>query len=236
MQNKNNALAGLFIAISIICLGFFINAGIDNFVNKDRKVSVKGLAELEVKANQVVWPILYIEAGNDLRSIYATITRKNKDILNFLKENGLSDKEISLGAPNIIDKKANSYENNRNIDFRYSVTSVITVSSEKVDLILKLMLKQTELLTKGIAIGGDNYSYPIRFTFTKLNDVKPKMIEEATKNARKAALKFAEDSKSNLGKIRYASQGQFSIYDRDPNTPYIKKIRVVTSVAYGLVD
>ena len=74
------------------------------------------------------------------------------------------------------------------------------------------------------------------YDYTSLNSIKPKMIEEATKNARAAAEKFAKDSDSKLGKIKKAYQGQFSIDDRDANTPYIKKIRVVTTIDYSLED
>ena len=105
---------------------------------------------------------------------------------------------------------------------------------ENVDLIRKLITKQTELLKQGIAIAGGDYRYSVSYEFTGLNNVKPQMIEEATKNARAAAEKFAKDSDSSLGKIRNASQGQFSISDRDSNTPYIKNIRVVTTVNYYL--
>jgi len=236
MQNKNNALAGLFIAISIICLGFLLNSGINDFTNKDRKVFVKGLAELEVKANQVEWPIVYKEPGNDLKIIYKDILRKNNDIVKFLKDNGLSDEDITIAAPTVEDNNADRYQDPAKIKTRYIVTSVVSVSSKKVDLVIKLMFKQTELIAKGIAISGNDYNYSTQFSFTGLNKIKPKMIEEATKNARKAALKFAEDSKSKLGKIMYASQGQFSISDRNSNTPQIKNIRVVTSISYGLID
>jgi hypothetical protein len=62
------------------------------------------------------------------------------------------------------------------------------------------------------------------------------MVEEATKNAREVAVKFAQDSHSKLGKIKNASQGLFSIQSRDSSTPYIKKVRVVTTVEYYLSD
>ena len=92
------------------------------------------------------------------------------------------------------------------------------------------------MLKQGIVITSGDYRYQTQFLFTKLNDIKPEMIEEATKNAREAALKFAEDSDSKLGKIRTANQGQFSITDRDANTPYIKNVRVVTTIDYYLND
>ena len=97
------------------------------------------------------------------------------------------------------------------------------------------MSDQAELLNQCFAISGGDYRYNVVYEFTGLNDVKPQMIEEATKNARAAAEKFAKDSDSSLGKIRNASQGQFSISDRDANTPYIKSIRVVTTGIYYLL-
>jgi hypothetical protein len=120
--------------------------------------------------------------------------------------------------------------------YRYNITSVVTVMSDNVDLVRKLMSEQGELLKQGIAVTGEDYQYRVQFLFTKLNDIKPQMIEEATKNARATAEKFAKDSGSKLGKIQSANQGQFSITDRDANTPYIKNIRVVSTVNYYLKD
>jgi hypothetical protein len=97
------------------------------------------------------------------------------------------------------------------------------------------MRRQSELMKTGIAVTGDEYGENrVDYQFTGLNQIKPEMVEEATKNARATAEKFAEDSGSKLGRIFSASQGQFSIDDRDANTPYIKKIRVVNTVEYSL--
>ena len=111
---------------------------------------------------------------------------------------------------------------------------VVTVSSDNVDLVRQLILKQGELLKKGIAIGGNDYEHQVQYDFNGLNELKPQMVEVATRNAREVAQKFADDSGSKLGKIQTASQGQFSIYDRDSNTPWIKNVRVVTTVTYYL--
>ena len=81
-----------------------------------------------------------------------------------------------------------------------------------------------------------NYHSQTEYIFTRLNEVKPEMIEEATRKAREVAEKFASDSQSKLGKIKNASQGQFSIYARDKNNPHIKKVRVVSTVQYYLSD
>ena len=185
--------------------------------------------------DKVIWPLMYKEIGNDISQLYVSLENKNKAIKDFLMKNGISEDEITVSAPEIIDMKAERYVN-ENITYRYNATSVLTVSSGKVDLVRKLISEQSDLLKQGIVITSGDYRYQTQFLFTKLNDIKPEMIEEATKNAREAALKFAEDSDSKLGKIRTANQGQFSITDRDANTPYIKNVRVVTTIDYYLND
>lgn len=223
------------LAIGLIMLGTQIQKGINNFVEKDRIVTVKGLAEMEVPANKVTWPLMYKEVGNDLTVLYNRINATNIAIVDFLKKKGITEEEISINAPEIIDMQAERYVG-ENKTYRYNVTTVITVTSAKVDLVRSLISEQSELLKQGIAITGGDYRYQIQYDYTSLNEIKPKMIEEATKNAREAALKFAKDSDSELGKIRRASQGQFSIDNRDTNTPYIKRIRVVTTIDYLLED
>ena len=223
------------LAIGLIILGTQIQKGINNFVEKDRIVTVKGLAEMEVPANKVTWPLMYKEVGNDLTALYTRINATNTAIVEFLKKKGITEEEISINAPEIIDMQAERYVG-ENKTYRYNVTTVITVTSAKVDLVRSLISEQSELLKQGIAITGGDYRYQIQYDYTSLNEIKPKMIEEATKNAREAALKFAKDSDSELGKIRRASQGQFSIDNRDANTPYIKRIRVVTTIDYLLED
>jgi hypothetical protein len=231
----NKSLSGLLICIGLIFLGHLLKTGIENFKKLDRVVTVKGLSEREVKADKVIWPLTYKEVGNDLLALNNTVTNKNKEIVEFLKRNGIKSDEITVSAPEIIDMEAERYVSNT-IRHRYNMTSVITVVSSNVDLVKSIMDNQSELINKGIAIGGEDYRYQKQFLFNGLNKIKPGMIEEATKNARASALKFAQDSQSKLGKIRSADQGQFSINDRDANTPYIKIVRVVTTVVYYLED
>ncbi|MDL2265064.1 SIMPL domain-containing protein [Parabacteroides sp. OttesenSCG-928-G21] len=234
-NNGNVVAAGFLIALGLFLLGYMLKSGIENFKDKERVVSVKGLAEKEVPADRVIWPLMYKEVGNNLVDLYSTMERKNAIIVDFLTKNGLSQDEITLSAPEIIDMQAERYGNDR-IQYRYNVTAVLTVTSSKVELVRNLIGSQSDLLKQGIAISGGDYRYQTQFLFTALNDIKPEMIEEATKNARATASKFAEDSNSKLGKIRTAYQGQFSISDRDANTPYIKNVRVVTTVDYYLND
>ncbi len=231
---KNLKIEAVILTVGIVLLGIFLKNGIDNIAFKDRFVSVKGLAEKEVMANKVVWPLVYKDVGDDLVALYNNIQNKNKTIVNFLKAKGVNSAEIDVSSPKVIDMQANEYNSNQS-RYRYNVTSIITVTSKDVQKIRQIMSQQLELLKQGIAVsGGSDYQYNPVYSFTDLNVLKPKMIEEATKNARAVADKFADDSGSKIGKIQSASQGQFSIDDRDANTPYIKEVRVVTTVNYYL--
>ncbi len=233
---NNKIISALLLALGLLALGLCIKAGLKSFSDRDRVVAVRGLSEREVEANKVTWPVVYKIVGNDLPEIYDRIETTNRTIVEFLTENGLSASEYNIDAPDVVDLKADRYNNQAAVQFRYNVTSVITVTSSQVKLVRDLINRQGELLKKGIAVIAGDYSYRTIYEYTDLNVVKPDMIADATKNAREAAGKFAEDSGCKVGGIQSASQGQFSIDDRDPYTPFIKKIRVVTYVNYYLAD
>ena len=230
---KNLRIESAILAVGLALLGVFVYNGINSLAKRDRVVSVRGLAEKEVQADRVIWPLAYKTVGDDLGSVYRDISSANKKIQTFHIKNGIKASDITNGAPQVNDLWTNEYRDNVNRQ-RYNATSVTTVSSSDVAKVRALMTRTGELLSQGIAIAPNDYNYPIQFDFTSLNKIKPQMIEQATKNAREAAEKFAKDSESKLGKIKSAQQGLFSIEDRDSNTPYIKEVRVVTTVDYYL--
>ena len=232
-MDKGKFYSGLFIMIGLVVLGMMFPRAVEKYRSYDRTVNVKGLCEKEVKADKVIWPVVYKVMANDIQSIYDQTDRSNETIVDFLKAGGIDVSEITVSVPQISDKFANEYGNNDRA-YRYIATNVITVYTDKVDDVQSLMSKQSDLLKKGIVTGGNNWENPVEFKYEGLNEIKPAMIEEATMNAREAAEKFAKDSDSRLGKIKTANQGTFTIENRDSNTPYIKKVRVVTSVTYYL--
>lgn len=235
MKKSNVVYLGAAFVLGMLILGGSLVLMVNNLKSYDRCVTVKGLCEKEVMADKVIWPIMYKQGGNELGELYNTVEDMNATIVKFLKDAGVSDDEITMNAPSILDTRTNLYGERK--EYHYIVTAGVTVCSEKVGLIVKLQTEQAKLYEKGIPVGmGENWSYPTTYSFTALNDIKPGMIEEATINARQAAEKFAKDSKSKLGKIKNATQGQFSVSDRDSNTPYIKNVRVVTNVVYYLKD
>jgi len=229
-------ILGAFLCFGLMLLGFFVSSGLMKLRGLDRTVTVKGLSEREVPANIAIWPIKFSEADNDLTNLYSALQKKNEIIIEFLKNNGFTADDVSISAPAILDRQAQSYGDSSEIKFRYTANSTISLYTDKVDTVRKTMKKLVDLGKQGIAIAGQDYQTKTQFLFTELNEIKPEMIEEATKNARKTAQKFAIDSNSKLGKIKKARQGQFSINDRDSNTPHIKKVRVVSTLEYYLSD
>ena len=219
-------------AIGIASVGVSLKAGIDHFVDRDRVVTVKGLAERNVQADYVIWPVTFRVTGNDLSALYEKAQTQSEEIRNFLISQGIKAQDISQGTPSVQDLHADFYGNNLPPE-RYRMEMAVSVATTDVDTVLKAMVNQSELIQKGVLF---TQNYRTQFSFNGLNTNTPEMVEEATKNARSTAPEFAEDSDSELGKIRRASQGQFSIYDRDSNTPYIKRVRVVTTVEYYLKD
>lgn len=237
-QNRyvtESAILGLLLLAGMAGLGLLLAQGVLDFKRLDRSVEVKGLAEREVPADIAIWPITFNEASNDLGALYQTIQEKNSLVVSFLQKNGFTADEITISAPAVVDKQAREYgDAGMGSKFRYTANSTVTVYSTKVDAVRQAMIHLVDLGKQGIAIAGEGYK--TQFLYTKLNQIKPAMIEEATKNAREAAGKFAKDSDSALGKIKRANQGQFTIENRDSSTAHIKKVRVVSTVEYYLSD
>lgn len=235
-MNVNTGIKqALILAIGIIVLGFFVDSGLKSLACKDRKVVVKGLAEKEVEADKVTWPILSKELGDDLPELYQKINTTTNKIRKFLIANGVKDNEIIVNAPVVIDLNAERYGTNQQ-PYRYNITSIITVTSKNVNLVRSIISRQGDLLKQGVAIVDGGYENPVKYEYVAFRQLKPKMMQEAIENAKVTAEQFAKNSDSKIDKIMNADQGQFSIEDRDSNTPYIKKVRVVTTVTYSLKD
>ncbi len=226
---------GLLFCVGLALLGVTLSQGLMQMKALERTVTVKGLSEREVPADLAIMPIKFIEASDNLNGLVASLQKKNKLVIDFLIERGFKREEITGSAPAITDKQAQAYSGNPG-GFRYSGSSIISVYTSDTQRVRETQQALGELGQLGIAISGDDYQAKTRFLFNGLNELKPLMIEEATRNARQVGERFAQDSQSRLGKIKSASQGQFSINDRDANTPYIKRVRVVSTLTYYLSD
>ncbi len=236
-KNNNSALIlGFLLFCGLAALGFLLGNAALKVKAMERSVRVKGLSEREYPADIVIWPIQFVVADNDLQSLYTTLDKNTAAIKTFLEKQGIKSADISSNPPAITDKSAQRYGNSNPVRFRYSAVQTVTVYSKDIDTVRSAMGKLSDLGKQGIVFNREDYEARPEYIFTRLNEIKPAMIEEATRKARDVALKFAQDSNSKLGKIKRASQGQFSINARDKSTPYMKRIRVVSTVEYYLSD
>lgn len=226
---NNKILPAAIVALGIALAGVMVYLGVHEFANKDRAVTVKGLSTREVKSDYVVWPLSFSVDGNDLKQLHQTTQETIEMVKNFLRSKGFTDEEMSMGDMNISNNWAGYYD--RRPEYHYSINATLVVSTTNVDKVINNQGCQSELLAKGVLL--NSYQWNISYQYNGLNELKPEMIEEATTNARAVAQKFADDSRSRLGGIRQASQGQFSIESND-NQPWMKRVRVVTTVDYYL--
>ena len=228
-------LGGCLLA-GLLGLGWLVGHAALRVKSLERTVIVKGLSEREVPADIAIWPLTFQEGSNDLNELFATLQRKNSLIVQFLTAHGIAHETITVGPPTVTDRYAQAWGDTRNVVYRYAASSTITVYSSDVDSVRKALSDVIALGKQSVALSGEGYQNQTQFEFSGLAKLKPEMIEEATKNARAVAEKFAADSQSALGRIRSASQGQFTIENRDSTTPHIKKVRVVSTIEYYLAD
>jgi len=236
---KNGTLAALILggtlAVGMIGGGLMIGKGLFAARAADRYVTVKGLAEREAPANLAMWPIVFSTTGNDLVAIQTTLDASAKKIVAFLEKRGFASSEYTLSSPRVTDREAQGGRMRGEAGDRYVAEQTVTLRSGKVSAVKEAMQHSGELIREGVALMR-SYEYNTTFLYTALDAIKPAMIAEATKDARKAAEQFARDSGGRVGAIHNAQQGFFDIQDRDPFSPEIKRIRVVTTVQYFLED
>lgn len=224
------ASAGL-LSIGLILGGFLLGDGLVRAKDADRSVTVRGLAEREVTADLATWTISYSSTASDLQSAQSEVDADSKAISAFFKDVGFPADALEPTGVNV------NYYSDQGVP-QYTVRQRMTLRTSDVELAQKAAKRQVELVRRGVVLEeGSGMAY----TFTKLDAIKPEMVAEATKDARAAAEKFAQDSGAGVGKIRQATQGYFSIEGRDGesggwgvnDTPH-KKVRVVTTVDFSL--
>ncbi len=235
-RTRDAAVLAVGLVAGLALLGWLLGSSLIRFKEFERTVTVKGLAEREVPADIAIWPVMFTTAGNDLGQVYAQLAADEQKLTDYLQKQGFATEEITVAPPAVTDKLAQQWGGSGDVGLRYTATQTVTVYTTRVDVVRKAKSGLAELGRQGLVITGNDYQGQTQYLYTGLNDLKPGMVEEATRNAREVAQKFATDSDSRLGKIKQAQQGVFSISDRDANTPYIKKVRVVSTIEYYLAD
>ncbi len=224
------ASAGI-LAIGLVVGGFVLGDGLVRMKAAERSVTVRGLAEREVTADLATWTLSYASTATDLRTAQTSTDRDAAAVRQFFKELGFPEAELTPAGVNV-----SNYTDNGTVFYTVRQRSVLR--TKDIERAQRAVQRQAELVRKSVVLeDGSGISY----TFTGLNAIKPEMVAEATRDARAAAEQFAKDSGADVGSIRNATQGYFSIEARDGeaggwgigDTPF-KKVRVVTTVDFAL--
>lgn len=225
-------LSAIVIAFGLGFAGYLIQEGLVMMKAMDRYVTVKGLAERETKADKAIWRLQFSYAHDELSAAYQGIEGSQKKIQEFLTSKGFKVEEVQLEPISVTDNEGSGYSQSNKIK-RYNASAAIVLTTNNIDLVRNTLQQTGSVVQAGILLTSSE----VHFLFTKLNDIKPDMLNLATANAKDAANAFAKNSGSTLGEIRQASQGLFTVQnanddygDNDPN----KKVRVVTTVQYYL--
>jgi hypothetical protein len=227
-------IAAFLVATGVAVAGYFIGHGLLEARAAQRYVTVKGLSEREMPADQAIWPIVYSVTADDLVTLQQRLDDSAARIVEFLSGDFRAE-EISVSVPRVTDHHMQGRPSGMQPAERYSAEASVTLRTGNIETARQAMQRSGELVKAGVALIR-SYEYQTSFLFTGLDQIKPEMIAQATRDARRAAEQFAEDSGSRVGSIRNAQQGYFSVEDRDRFSPEFKKIRVVTTVQYFLVD
>ncbi len=237
-QNRGLIFLGVSLALGVATAGYFVGQTMYNAKVAINTAEVKGLAERRVVADRAEWSIVYTVTGATRAAVpelYREAERQQKAIIALLTQNGFAESEISAG---VLDYTYTEYRDDKQVlvDQAHSLSGTISVETEKVDQVAKGRAAVNALIADGFNI--DNQAP--RYRFTKLNDIKPAMLEEATRNARIAANEFATNAGVRVGGIRSALQGGFNIRDAGEefgDTAKLEKdVRVVTTITFYLTD
>jgi hypothetical protein len=238
-------ILGVCIAVGLACGGWLVGKGLSRFKSDTRTVTVKGLVEREVKADQAVWTLALRRASDSLPDAHQRISVDREAVLAFLRKQGFADAEIERQPTRTLDKLARDFSQQGGERNRYVVTSAIVVNTRNVDLVRAATGATEELLKAGVILDAERQAGAAnpRYVVSKFNELRPQLLADATKNARSIAQQFAADSGAQVGSIRSANQGNIQIFGSDGNdesapfsatsTP-VKKIRVVSTFEFEL--
>ena len=228
-------IAAALIALGIVVGGYLLGDGLRRARMADRAVTLRGLAERNVTADLATWSLNFQAQGTEAGEVQAEVDRDTRTIQEFFRAAGFPANALSDGGGSInsyydSNRGANVVTINRRLQFR----------TNDVRRAQRAYARQFDLIRRGVELQeGSGMVY----SFTRLSQLKPEMIAESIRDARAGAERFAADSGTEVGGIRSATQGYFSIGARDGDadtgegsggeSPQ-QKVRVVTTIEFYL--
>lgn len=206
-----NYLNTIIIALAVVIAGYLLANGYKNRAKVSESISVTGAGEESFTSDLIVWRASFSKRNMDLKAAYAELNSDQKAIKSYLAKKGVKADELIFEAVDIQKDFFYEYDANgqiRNTVFNgYVLTQNLKIQSKNVDLVENVSREVTELIDAGVELN----SFTPEYYYTKLAQLKVKMIEAATKDAKNRAEKIALNAGGELGGLKNAEMGVFQI-------------------------
>jgi uncharacterized protein len=234
-------LLGASLAIGLIISTFVIARTVERIKIQNQRIQIKGFAEQKIASDLAVWQSRITTRSQDLVTAYNKLKQDSQKVLAYLEQKGIDRKDMEVSSVStIIQYQLTPDGIATNIIDGYVLDQNISITSPSVSQISKLANESTSLIEEGIEFA----SYTPQYYYTKLDDLKIQLLGEATKNARMRAEALAKNSGSEVGTLKYASQGVFQItpvhstdvsdYGIYDTSTIDKSIKAVVTVEYSI--
>lgn len=210
--------------IAGICAIISVSVAVNGFVSYRKSansggITVTGSTSRDFTSDLIVWRGYFSERGDTAKEVYKKIKNDTKIVKDYLLKNKVTESELIFSAVNI--ERQYSYLNDDNGNYLYDdygnaipeeikgfeLTQEFQVTSADVDKIESISRDITELIDSGVELISD---YP-EYYYTKLDELKLEMIEEATQNAKSRIDIMASNSNGTVGNLLNANLGVFQI-------------------------
>ena len=135
MQQKSSLLPATVLAIGMSLSGFFACNALVKSRLGFRTITVKGLAEREVKADLGFWPIRFTATGATLEEARTKLIANENSVKTYLGAQKFAPTEYQVQNVQVQDKMVNDYNGEINANTRYFLTEdIMAVSYTHLDL------------------------------------------------------------------------------------------------------
>ena len=171
-------------------------------------ISVTGSAYEVVKSDSARFEFDIVTRQPERAAAYALINKQIPEVISYLKSQGFSDENIEIKTAN----GYNTYRYNLNGSMTneiayYNLSQPVVVKSDDVQKIKDVSINIPNLISKGIEINTMNPQY----YYSKLSDLKVKLLQDATTDAKQRASAMLKATHNKAGNIQSVKMGVFQI-------------------------
>ena len=233
----------VIIGVAIVVSAWFLGRAYTYKYRSQDTIVVTGLGEMEFSSDLIVWDGEIVFETQDVASGYAQLERNKQKVQEFISSRGVASDEIVFKFVNVYKQTEPVYNANGNYAGQrftgYRLSQGFSVESKDVDKVENISREISSLIAQGVSIEAYSPSY----YYTKLDDVKLSLIEQASADARMRAEKIADNAGTSIGRVASAKMGVFQITGANSNEEFSaggsfntssrqKKARITMKVEY----